>query len=238
MSDTSGKNGFTLVEILIALALIATILSMVYGSYFATSRSAQVCQAKIAMCHQGRTTLDQMARQIRCAYAGIAKDADLGESGTQQKRIVREDGVNYFTGSRNASKGEILRFVTTNGFAEDKEKPAKGLFEMTYRFDKRKRTLFLSQRRFIGTTKKAPKRDWRPITENIEHFDLEFFDGKQWLRRWDFEDEKRLPSAVRMEIGCRDEDNRRCDYSTVAYVSCRDNAAGTNTETLVSVNKQ
>jgi type II secretion system protein J len=238
MSDKWGKNGFTLLEILIALALIATILSMVYGSYFATSRSAQVCQARIAMCHEGRTTLDQIARQIRCAYAGIAKDADLDQSGTHKKRIVREHGMNYFTGSRNASNGEILRFVTTNGFAQEKEKPAKGLFEVTYRFDKREGTLFLSPRRFIGTTKKAPKRDWKPIAKNIEHLDLEFFDGKQWLRRWDFEDEKKLPSAVRMDIGCRDEDNRRYDYGTVAHVSCRHNGAGTNTETLVSANKQ
>lgn len=237
MSYTRGKKGFTLVEILVALALIATILSMVYGSYFATSRSAQVCQARIAMCHQGRTTLDQMARQIRCAYAGTAKDDNLGESGTRQKRIVREDGMCYFTGSRNASNGDILRFVTTNGFAEAKEKPVKGLFEMTYRFDRHTRTLFLSHRRFIGTTKKAEKRNWMPIAKNIEYLELEFFDGKQWLRRWDFEDKKKLPSAVRMEIGCRVKDNREYNYGTVAHVSCRDNGTGTHTETLISANK-
>ena len=107
MSDKWRKNGFTLIEILIALTLIAAILSMVYGSYFATSRSTHVCQARINMCRQGRTALDQMARQIRCAYAGTAKDEDLKESSTQQERIVREDGADYFTGSRDASNGEI-----------------------------------------------------------------------------------------------------------------------------------
>ena len=237
MSDMRSKNGFTLIEILIALALIATILSMVYGSYFATSRSTQACQARIGMCHQGRTALDQMARQIRCAYASTAKDEDLKESGTQQERVVPEDGVGYFTGNRSASNGEILSFVTTNGLTEVKEKPAKGLFEVTYRLDKREDTLFLSQRRFIGTTKKALKRDWRPIAKNIEYLDLEFFDGQKWLHRWDFEDEKKLPFAVRMEIGCRDGNNRRYDYATVANVSCGGNGAGTSSETLVSANK-
>ncbi len=237
MSYTRSKKGFTLVEILIALVLIATILSMVYGSYFATSKSARVCQARIMMCHQGRTTLDQMARQIRCAYAGIIKDADI-DSGTHQKRIVREDGMNYFTGGRNASNGEILHFVTTNGFVGTQGKPVKGLFEMTYRFDKRLGTLFLSRRRFIGTIKKTPKREWMPIAKNIEYLDLEFFNGRQWLSRWDYEDKEKLPSAVRMEIGCRDEDNRRYDYRTVTYVSCHENDAGTNTETLVSIDRQ
>ena len=238
MRNTWGKNSFTLIEILVALALIATILSMIFGSYFAASRSAQVGQARIAMDHQGRTTLDQMARQIRCAYAGITKEAGIGESGLRQKGIVRENDMSYFTGSQNAPNGELLRFVTTNGFAEAREKPEKGLFEMTYRFDKRTRTLFLSQRRFIDTAKKTEKRDWIPIAENIEHLELEFSDGRQWLRSWEFQDEKKLPSAVRIEIGCRDEDDRRYGYGTVAHISCCNNRAGTDTETLVSVNNQ
>jgi len=238
MSDKWRSNGFTLVEILIALALIATILLMVYGSYFATSRSARVCQARISMGHQGRTTLDQMARHIRCAYAGTARDEDFGKSATRQKRIVHEDGMYYFTGNRNASKGEILHFVMTNGYAEAGEKPAEGLFEVTYKLDKREDTLFLNQRRFVGKTKKAPKKDWRPIAENIEYLDLEFFDGQEWLRRWDFEDKKKLPSAVRIEMGCRDGDNRRYDYRTVARISCRNNRTKTHIETFVSANKQ
>ena len=232
------QNGFTLVEILIAMALIATILSMVFSSYFVTSRSAQACQTRIAMCDQGQATLDQMARQIRCAYAGIIKDEDLNRSGTPQKRIIRQENMNYFTGGRNASKGEILRFVTTYGYAETKEKPEKGLFEVIYRFDKRAGTLLLSQRHFIGATKKTPKKDWRPIAENVERFELEFFNGQKWLDRWDFKDQMKLPSAVRMEIGYRDENNRVYDYSTVAHVTCRNHSAGTHTETLVSVDKQ
>jgi type II secretion system protein J len=239
MNDKRSINGFTLVEILIAMALIATILSMVYGSYFATSRSAQGCQAGIGMCQQGRTTLDQMARQIRCAYAGPAKNEDLGESPAQQERIIQEDGMNYFRGNGNASNGEILHFVTTYGYIEEAiNKLANGLFEVTYRFDKREDTLFLSQRRFLGMVKKSPKMDWKPIAKNIKYLELEFFDGRKWQRRWDYEDGKKLPSAVRMEIDCRDEDNRQYNYSTVAHISCRDNRTGTETDTLVSVNKR
>ncbi|MBN2314097.1 MAG: prepilin-type N-terminal cleavage/methylation domain-containing protein [Sedimentisphaerales bacterium] len=238
MNVTRSKNGFTLVEILIAMALIATILSMVYGSFFATSRSAQDCQARISMCQQGRTALDQMARQIRCAYIGTAKDEKLQETATQQKRVVREEGMNYFTGNGNASNGEILHFVTTYGFTEGEKKPTKGLFEVTYRLDRREDALFLNQRRFVGITNKTQKMDWKLIAKDIEYLELEFFDGRKWQRRWDDEDEKKLPSAVRMEIGCRDEDNRQYTYRTVAQVSCCDHSTGTNTETLVSDNKR
>jgi type II secretion system protein J len=238
MNGKRGKNGFTLVEILVAVALIAAILSMVYGSYFATSRSAQVCQARIAMCHQGRTTLDQMAQQIRCAYAGtMANDADSGESGTQQTRTVPEGSVRFFNGSPNAPNGEILRLVTTNGFDEEKG-PTDGLFEITYRFDKSTGVLSLSQGRFIGTAQKAEARNWRPIAENIECLELTFFDGRKWQRSWDFKDKEKLPYAVRIEISYEDDDYKRYEYGTVAYISCRRNRTGTDTETLVSVNKQ
>jgi prepilin-type N-terminal cleavage/methylation domain-containing protein len=237
MRNTQANKGFTLIEMLMALALIATILSMVFGSYFATTRSAQVCQSRIAMDHQGRTVLDQVARQIRCVYAGKAKEADRDESGIQQKRLEQKADMSYFSGNQNAPNGEILRFVTTIGFSQEKEKPEKGLFEITYRFDKRTRTLSLSQRPFVSGMKKSETRSWMPIAENIERLELEFCDGRQWYRRWEFEDEKKVPSAVRIEIGCRDEDDRRCDYSTVAHISCYYEAR-TNNDTFVSANKQ
>jgi hypothetical protein len=127
--------------------------------------------------------------------------------------------------------------VTTYEFTEGGKKTAKGLFEVAYRFDRREDTLFLSQRRFVGKMNKAQKMDWEPIAEDIEYLDLEFFDGRKWQRRWDDEDEKKLPFAVRMEIGCRDENNRQYTYRTVAQISCCDHGAGTNTDRFVSVNK-
>jgi hypothetical protein len=195
---------------------------MVYGSYFATSRSVQACRASIAMYDQGRTILDQMARQIRCAYAGaITDEAVERETGARRTRKKPKSEINYFSSNPNASNGDFLRFVTTHGFVETQERPAKGLFEIMYRFDRRTGTLFLCRRRFTGNSKKPGESHWKPVAKNIEHLDLKFFDGRRWLRRWDFEDEKRLPSAVRMEVSCRDEDNRRYDYGTVAHISCR-----------------
>jgi len=232
MSCNSDKNGFTLVEVLVAMTLIATILSMVYGSYFATSRSARVCQARMAMCYQGRAVLDQMARQIRCAYIGPMVedgDADVGKSGDLSRRAVQKDSISYFAGNPNALDGEILRFVTTSGFVEG-QGSANGLLETAYRFDKRTGKLSLSQRRFIDTARRPEAEDWRPIAKDIERVELEFFDGRKWLRRWDFMHNKSLPHAVRIEIGCEAEDDQRYDYSTIAYISCRNNRAKTDTE--------
>ena len=242
MNNRLDKHGFTLVELLVAVALIAAILSMVYGSYFATSKSAQTCKARITVSQQGRQTLEQMARQIRCSYAGTVADrtetkpVETGSMQTGQEGMILEDDFSYFNGNSVAPRGEILHLVTTYRLFGEKES-ADGLFEVTYKFDKRASLLSLSQREFVGTAQKTGEKNWQPIAKGVKSLELTFFDGKKWLRSWDFQDKKKLPCAVRIEISCEDEDHRQYDSATVAYVSCRKNGERIRSEKLVSVNK-
>ncbi|OHB84408.1 MAG: hypothetical protein A2Z38_08195 [Planctomycetes bacterium RBG_19FT_COMBO_48_8] len=117
------------------------------------------------------------------------------------------------------------------------KEPTDGLFEVIYKFDKRANLLSLSQREFVGTAQKTEEINWQPVAEGVKSLELTFFDGKKWLRSWDFKDKKILPCAVRIEMSCEDEDRRLYHYATVAYVSCRKNGERTRTEKLVSVNK-
>ena len=237
MSTRTQHRGFTLIELLVAVALIATVLSMVYGSYAVTTRSARACKSRIALSEQGRETLEQIARHIRCSYAG--SDSDRTEDSparSDQPETVPETNISYFDGNAHAPNGEILSFVSTSGLREEKE-AKDGLFKVVYRFDKRKRELALSLARFVGTAEGTGKRDWRVIADQVKSVDLEFFDGEKWLDRWDFKDKKALPRAVRIELGGENESLQRYDYSTVAYVSCRDYQSEERTQTLVSVEK-
>ncbi|MHC4596047.1 MAG: type II secretion system protein GspJ [Planctomycetota bacterium] len=239
MSGSSGKRGFTLVEILVAMAIIVTIVSMVYGSYFATSKSAETCKAKMALSQQVRKVLQQMARQIRCSYADKAEElTDVAGTISREKSTVPEGPINYFKGAPDDLNGEILRLVTTNGLFCGPDQ-AKGLFDITYKFDKSSGTLSLSQRRFLHTSKKSvEQRSWRPLVRNVEYVELAFFDGQQWLNKWDFKQKKELPCAVRISITCKDENSRQYYYGTVAYVCCSGNQGkGTPSEALVSINK-
>lgn len=240
MNSRSGKSGFTLVEILVAVAIIVTILSMVYGSYFATSKSAQVCKTKIALSRQGREVLGQMARQIRCSYVGSAgKYKYPTRPVSRQREKIPEKAISYFNGDADDPGGEILHLVTTNSILGG-QAPADGLFEVTYKFDKSTGTLFFSQERFVYAPKSVIERkNWQPLAENVECVELAFFDGQQWLHRWDFKEKKKLPHAVKINITCEDENYRQYNYGTVAYVCCRTNQGKkTTSKTLVSVNKQ
>jgi type II secretion system protein J len=238
VNSKSVKKGFTLIEILVAVAIIVTIVSMVYGSYFATSKSAQACKRRIAMSQQGRELLGRMARQIRCSYAGsVKKSTPPAVKSSLKKEVTLENTISYFNGNSGEMGGEILHLVTTNGILEQK---SPELLEVTYKFDKSTGTLLLSQERFIDTPESFfEKKNWQPLAENIECIELAFSDGRQWLNNWDFKEQKTLPYAVKIIVTCQDENQRQYSYGTTAYICCRKNQGKKTTPAgLVSINKQ
>ncbi len=238
MSSSSDKDGFTLVEILLAMAIIVTIVSMVYGSYFATSKSTQAYKSRITLSQQGRKVLGQMARQIRCSYASKADKNTYPAPTPQQGKADPASVINYFNGNSDEPSGEILHLVTTNGFSVGLV-PSNGLFEVTYKLDKSRGLLFSSQRRFAATSKSVEqKKKWQQIAEDIESLKLAFFDGQKWLNKWDFKDKKQLPFAVKINITWEDENHRQYQYGTIAYICCRKNQGKeTRSGTLVSANR-
>jgi hypothetical protein len=224
---------------MVAVTIIATIVSMVYGSYFATAKSADLYKTRMSMSGRTRKVLCWMARQIRCSYIGKSdKDTDLAKTDSAETNTVRKSPVIYFNYEPDACgtgfqpvktrpgwpcHGGILYLVTTHKlFCEDGY--ANGLFDVAYKFEKNIRALYLSQRRFAGTHEnRIEDRNWRPILTNVESFELGFFDGQQWCGKWDFAQKRKLPLAVKIGITCEDKNYRQCHYGTVAYLDCSGN---------------
>jgi hypothetical protein len=132
--------------------------------------------------------------------------------------------------------GQILHLVTTHPISWEGES-TNGLFDVTYRFEKMKGQLSFSQQRFIGTTRDLVQEGrWQPILTNVESIELAFFDGKRWLRKWDYKDKRRLPSAVKIDITCASAVCQPRAYCTVANISCQTNQGKrTLSETSVSL---
>ena len=90
-------SGFTLIEILVSVTIIATIVSMVYGSYFATAKSADVYKIRMTQSGRTRRVLDQMTRQIRCSYIGkVIEDEDLAGNDSNITDRIRQSPIMYF----------------------------------------------------------------------------------------------------------------------------------------------
>ena len=218
------RAGFTLIEILVAVTIIVTIVSMVYGSYFATAKSADAYKARMTTSGQTRKVLRWMAQQIRCSYIGkMTEDTELAGTDSSRTNKIRESPIIYFSYEPDAHGSGILHLVTTHRlFCQDGY--ANGLFDVAYKFDKNSGSLSLSQRGFVGTSQEyLEDRNWRVLLANVESLELDFFDGRQRLPEWDFQRKKKLPVAVKIAITSKDENYRQCRYSTIAYVGCSDN---------------
>jgi type II secretion system protein J len=228
MKSNFTKTGFTLVEILVAMAIVVTIVSMVYGSYFATARSAETYRLKMTASEQARTTLQQMSQVVRCAYAPAMEEPCCTPRGSREKQKATTQTIDYFEGDNDARTGRILHLVTTARIAPGRLRAA-GLFDVVYMFDPTVVTLFVARSRFVETQNERQQngyRNWRPLLENVEDVDLAFFDGSEWLAKWDFRQEQRLPAAVRIRLACRDAKGRLSAYGSVVDIGCQRNPKG------------
>jgi prepilin-type N-terminal cleavage/methylation domain-containing protein len=238
MTNDSRKAGFTLIEVLVAFAIIVAIMAMIYGSFRAISKSTRACETGLSGFQQVCKILDQMAAQIRCAYAATAQvpvGAITATLGSKEK--LSEDIVSYFEGDPDNLSGDILHFVTTHRMFAGEQ--TDGLFDVTYKFDKNTGALSVSQRQFVGTLDNPARASgWRVLAENVESVDLAFFDGQKWLPDWVFKGKRRLPRAVKISITCEDENSRQYYCEAVADVYCQNGAASVSlNEAAIAVDK-
>jgi len=221
MKNRTTRQGFTLVELLVATTMITVILSMVYGTYFAVSRSTRMHKAGTDLSGRLYAAVQQIARELRCAYAEARPapppDSKNNRPGTGN---FSSRSFNYFRGGLDPASGEFLHFVTAAEALAPAERWA-GHVELIYTFDRAARTILSSRRKLVQTATESA-RPGRPtvLLGDVERIDLAFFDGRQWVDQWDFARNKILPPAVKISITCRDENGRQYNYAAVAHICC------------------
>jgi len=107
------NRGFTLIEILIALALTGLVMSSVYAIYIANLRAITADENRLEVQQAQRFSFDFMARELR--HAGY----DLAESGTPTIVAAGADYI-YFTADLNNDgvlddAGEHIVFCVYDG---------------------------------------------------------------------------------------------------------------------------
>lgn len=217
---------------LIAMAIIAIIVSMVYGSYAATSRSLDICDSRLTCSQRTDLILRLMARQLRCAYgqptepnATGASPAPAGRTPIQAAGELSKAGGPrlskprpIFLGATRNSQGDVLDFVTTGGLAGGPNGPG-GLTRIRYRHDPGHRTLEVCSQPYIhslGGDRSTD--DWKTLSQQVIGVEIEFHDGRQWLAQWSSESNRKLPRAVRITLTVIDEEDRVYQCGTTVAI--------------------
>jgi type II secretion system protein J len=214
------QNGFTLIEMLIAVTMITLVFGMVYGTSSAISKSIRSYNAKRELTLPAKTAFVQMTRQLRCAFAPLQNN--INET---------EKPVNYF--SCTGKPESYLNLITSGG-------NSAGLYEVAYKFDEAEGTLLYKQRQFAAAAANNELNDnWRPVASGIEKIVFKFFDGKTWQQSWNWKEKQNLPQAVSIELTLKDKRNVQFKYETTALVSLAQNQRNQiESKQLASTRKQ
>jgi type II secretion system protein J len=231
MNRRHDNPGFTLIEMLVALAMIATIVSMVYGSYAATSRSMEIYDSRLTCAQRTHLILRLIERQLRCAYQQPTEPDATPSPEASDNRVrsvqesVRTDETRVpqsrpaFVGGARKTPGEVLDFITTAGPAGGQNGP-QGLARIRYRYDPVLGTLAISCQPHLDTLQRDDLTGpWQTVLQQVVTMDIEFFDGLRWQPQWRSRADQTLPRAVRLTLTVADEKGRHHQYGTTVAMA-------------------
>lgn len=178
------QRGFTLIEIMVAVAVAALLLSTIYGVFQTVAGAKQRLDQEGENYHVARVIFDRLSRELRGTY--VTATVGKFEGGTN------EQGETYLTFTTTASTplsgagiGEVNYLLQ-----QDRDNPTG------------RKVLDRSER---GLTSAAQTAQGYRIASGIETLTLRFYDQGAWSDQWQATSQTKVPKAVeislQMEVG-------------------------------------
>jgi len=175
-------NGFTLVEVLLAITILGIIMATVLGIFTGIISSSRTAEKRAELYQTGRAVMDLLATDIRGIYA-----QGFGEGGV------------FFIGKKDRVEGDglpRLAFLTTNTLSIG-TKRAPFLSEVDYFLEENPDGSGYSLWRRAQTPPQEPYDEGGravPVCRIVAKFELEFVQGDDIIRDL----ENALPRAIRI----------------------------------------
>lgn len=215
------RGGFTLIEVLVATAILAIILGIVFGTFFYTVNNAEERQEYASLCQRASFILNNMAQTASSAcvpFAGRYPDM-------QEEKSVLE-GTDAVVDGFDA---DSLRTFTTNprfgartrpaeiAFVSYETEPHKDFEGPELPLDKNNPLLLKCTVQPLLT--KFDDEQTRPQwVLSVRSLNIDYFDGSEWLAEWRYEDQGMLPKAVKLELELGDSNENTHMFSTMTRV--------------------
>jgi general secretion pathway protein J len=180
------EDGMTLVEVLVALAIFATVLVIIMSSFRGAAQTREILRGRSDSFRQIRIALDRIGSDVSGAFASEALE--------QTALSCRED---EFSGKPAAT----LIFTAFSHPDDAGVRPAAGIIKIKYfpklSADGRFVDIYREQSDLPLIENKIPTRESR-LAGRLLGFRVELFDGKTWVREWPAADARKnaLPQKV------------------------------------------
>jgi general secretion pathway protein J len=219
MSDPRDKQGFTLVEALVAIAVFSIVATIVFGGLSQTMRNRQHVEAQTDRSHVVRVAVERMVRELSSAYVSIHVNPNpqlvtvrTGFHGRREGRGSRLDFTSF-------SHRRLYRD------AHESDQNEIGYFVADFRDSDGQRHHALV-RREQNRIDDDPERGGQSqvLVEDVIDFELSYLDplSLEWRDRWDASgsEQARLPAQVKIRLVVPATSNPRREevYTTRAMI--------------------
>ena len=175
------EGGFTLVEVLLAVSLVAMMATLVFGSLSVTTSAIDAARANSANEQIVRSTLRVMTDELSVGV-GPATGPWIGingQLGGQPADSVAFLTMGQFRGAESTKDTELVRIVYTR---------------------EGDRLLRFVRRNLYGLTDESL--DQVELATKVKGFNLRYYDGKShlWLDEWDGRGRSGTPKAILIEL--------------------------------------
>jgi general secretion pathway protein J len=194
-----GQHGMTLLEIMIALAIMGLMMTLTWSTISNSSRAKRSSEAIEQRNHEIRVALGQVVHDFEAAYLSLNEDTNA----TQRRTL--------FVG-KSGGKVPEMRFSTLNhrvltADANESEQAVISYEAMPDRQDREKiNWIRREQRRPSNENPDQESAEYDILVHDIEEVKFDFWDWKreEWKDRWDTTasdgERNRLPSRVRITL--------------------------------------
>jgi general secretion pathway protein J len=190
------EKAFTLIEILIALAILAILSTLIYGTFAQSRLLATRMEATSEAYQTVRQIFQVMQDELSMAYYVEPTGADLTSN------VV-------FIAKSPDLKGQLstdqplLRFTTLGHRRWQPDSPETDLSLVEYEIKKDPTTNLLTlyhreETNLLSTTETSTEE--YELAEGLKEFSLRFFDGADWGDSWDSTEKKDVPQAVEVKF--------------------------------------
>ena len=196
------KSAFTLLEIILAVSVLALVGTMIYGGFAQTAINTARVEEDVDQSRVVHMALERIARELTMAFVSthtnpsldlrVVETAFIGSDRGKEDRIdfTSFSHRRLYRNARESDQNELSYFVTQDPDDSDVQ---------------------VLERREQNRIDDDPRRGGKSqiLVENVEEFNVEYFDPllSEWVQTWNTEDvlsqPNRLPTQVRIRLAVK-----------------------------------